>query len=1038
MDHPMMMLFDRAIPRALPGMVAIAALLSVSACQDTGTGGLLPDDQYPTKGQSMEVIPSVAALVSAGERVQLSANVRDALGKQVSNPQVSWVSMDPTVATVDGTGTVTGRDEGVAEVKGTYGTMSATAVIAVSRRKINNDKGSASVTVYPDADTVTVIGGTAKLLAVGRNNGGNLLSGNSLNWQTSGPDIATVDGSGVVTGLKTGFTQVIVQNGSAADTADLWVAPSDVAVEIRISPSGATIPAVGGTVQLTAELLNGASDPILGKDIGWKSLDPGVASVIDGKVLGASKGIARIVASHQALQDTALVTVAPTQSAASLYVTPKTDTIPQIGGTVQLKAVALDANGQQMSGASITWGTLDAAVASVSSTGLVKAAAVGQARITARMNTLVDTAMIWVAPPPPTPQYVITVDPSIVKLGAVGDTIRLTATVKDSNGNTIGSAGALWSSLDVQTANVSTAGPATSVRVKAIGSGTARIVGSYGGASDTAVISIAGSSGGGTTSGNSVTITPQPAVISSLGETVSLLWEVYDATGTRIPEVFPSWTSLDPSVATVPTGPSRKADVTGIGAGTARIVTSWNGMVDTATVEVKDGPVGGSSGPSVSVTPSSSTLQAIGSTMQLSASAWDTQGVKAASNQIIWTSLDPAIVIVNGSGVVTATANGNGRVKASYSTAADTAFIWVNTAAPGTQLTPSPLMPLLGPLVRRGTGVTVSSLSTYDQRYQQEEYKRFQDYLAVENDPGGAYLNANHYGGLRSRLSWAIRNGESWGPGVKDESRFGYARGLRIVRRYLQYSKSWKFNVPVQNNTGLADIELLYRLEGDPDARTHIHVTAEIYTNDPYGYLKLTNPQSGARIPAVAMQAFNAAYRLGIPYAHNTVNPNVSIDGSISSWKQAGERLISWFDQYNVIQADGSIYTPSNGGDTYFMDAMIATQLLSWCANVQWNQRAFDQARLIMDHLIRSQKPGWSSLGYLDSSPSPSDDLAGYYIWPSLVLWQETKDQKYYDFAMKNMQAMSGAYIYQMKQFNQVYSTQGQDFEALAAGVPWR
>ncbi|MGH7500681.1 MAG: hypothetical protein ACREL7_02885 [Longimicrobiales bacterium] len=65
-------------------------------------------------------------------------------------------------------------------------------------------------------------------------------------------------------------------------------------------------------------------------------------------------------------------------------------------------------------------------------------------------------------------------------------------------------------------------------------------------------------------------------------------------------------------------------------------------------------------------------------------------------------------------------------------------------------------------------------------------------------------------------------------------------------------------------------------------------------------------------------------------------------------------------------------------------------------------------------------------------------DLAGYYVWPALVLWQETGDMKYQTFALANIAASKGAFIVQTKAFNQIYSTGAQSAEAILSGVSWR
>jgi len=454
-------------------------------------------------------------------------------------------------------------------------------------------------------------------------------------------------------------------------------------------------------------------------------------------------------------------------------------------------------------------------------------------------------------------------------------------------------------------------------------------------------------------------------------------------------------------------------------------------------------------GPSVVVSPAFVSVVVAGA-VQLSAVAKDSLGNVVSSAQLGWQSLDPAIASVTPGGSVQGLSVGSARIRVSWSSLTDTAIVSVNQALPsgGATLTPAVLNPLLGPLVGRGVSGD-ATVSMYDNRYTQSEYLRFQDYLKVENDPGGAYLMANHYGGLRGRLDWAIRNGEPWGPGVKDESKYGYARGVRIVRRYLLYSKANGFTIQWHNNTGLADVELLYRLEGDPDALTHIHCTATMGTNDPFGYIDLTHATNTApRTPAIALQGIDAALRLGIPYTGCPTNTNFAVDKTLASWAEAGERIIAQMDSY--IQAKANVYglgglpaSAHNGQEAYFMNALLAVQLIDWHAYAKPNQRAFELAQLIMDHLITvyqtNFKPkGWATLPYETNSSGPAPDLAAYYVWPALVLWQQTGQQKYRDFALQNLAATSKAYLDGIKQFNQTYSTLGQGIEALLLGVPWK
>ena len=192
------------------------------------------------------------------------------------------------------------------------------------------------------------------------------------------------------------------------------------------------------------------------------------------------------------------------------------------------------------------------------------------------------------------------------------------------------------------------------------------------------------------------------------------------------------------------------------------------------------------------------------------------------------------------------------------------------------------------------------------------------------------------------------------------------------------------------------------------------------------------------RIITVALQAVAAAHRLGIPYARNPANTSMGFDASLGSWKAVGDRQITWLTQYDVVKADGSIPSPAHSyHEAYLFNAWMATALLKWCATVEWNPQAFALAKRIMDHLVNSLPPGWETLGYLDDSTTPAWDLAGFYVWPSLVLWQETGDQRYYDFATTNLYALRKAWLTRMKQWNQAYGPLVQGADALMRGIPW-
>lgn len=356
-------------------------------------------------------------------------------------------------------------------------------------------------------------------------------------------------------------------------------------------------------------------------------------------------------------------------------------------------------------------------------------------------------------------------------------------------------------------------------------------------------------------------------------------------------------------------------------------------------------------------------------------------------------------------------------------------------------------MPSLGPLIARQSS-QLGYIGTYDTRYLSQELVHFQKFLTVENDPQGAYLDHNHYGGLRQRLSWAVRNGQPYGPAVTDENTSGYARGKRILDRYLRYSRDGShYNTQAHHNTGLADVEALYVLEGNQEALPHIHVSAMGATyRDPWGYwnMSITNTHADPRQLTVALQALMAAHRLNIPYGRNPANPGIGFDSSYGSWKAAARSRVDLATKsYSVVQADGTLFSPAHKAEAYLFNAWYATELMNYYAYVESDPQVLQVSQRLMDHMIDQYNQiykarGWATLPYMSTSSSAAPDLAGFYVWPSLVLWQETGNQKYYDFALQNIKASNTGYIGYTKQWNEIFSMRAQSAEALLAGVSWK
>src|SRR5207253_3147841 len=126
----------------------------------------------------------------------------------------------------------------------------------------------------------------------------------------------------------------------------------------------------------------------------------------------------------------ATVTVAP--ASASIFV----------GDTKQLAVVTKDANGNELTGRSVSWVSDHPEIATVSSTGLVTGVAVGSATITATSEGKTGTSAITVTPIPVASVGVSLASASIT----VGQTTQASAVTRDANGNVLTGRVVAWSS----------------------------------------------------------------------------------------------------------------------------------------------------------------------------------------------------------------------------------------------------------------------------------------------------------------------------------------------------------------------------------------------------------------------------------------------------------------------------------------------------------------------------------------------------------------------------------------------------------------
>ena len=296
--------------------------------------------------------------VVVGDTCVIEAVTRE--GEEIDGSELAFASSDAAVASVDDMGVVTANRAGSADITVTYRGETLKSIVNVP-----NEPDSIAFTTSSDVIGVseTYTGLQVQMMPSGTDA--------SVTWRSSNEKYVKVDENGAIKGVKKGSAYIYAKtrNGKEARCkVTVKKAPSKVAISKKKLTLGA-----GQTEALTAKLPSGSASA----EIDWISADTAVATVDEhGNITARSAGKVKITArtyNNKTAACTVTVKAAPTAvtlSSAELNLTVK--------GTAKLKATLSPAGAMEEN----TFSSSNAAVATVSAAGKVKAKKVGTAVIT--------------------------------------------------------------------------------------------------------------------------------------------------------------------------------------------------------------------------------------------------------------------------------------------------------------------------------------------------------------------------------------------------------------------------------------------------------------------------------------------------------------------------------------------------------------------------------------------------------------------------------------------------------------------------------
>jgi len=431
------------------------------------TFGTCNDQIDPPPAASVDLNPPSATVV-AGATQQFTAVAYNASQQPIVNAMFSWTSSNPSVATVSATGRATGVAPGDAMIiASTENGKADTSQVHVTVASVEMTPATASVAVYA----------TQQFTGVAFNVAHQPIAA-TISWRSSNVSIATVNSSGLATGVAPGDVMIIATADDKADTTQVHVVPPPV-VSVEVTPSSATI-IVGVTQQFTGVAFDALHLPIPSASISWSSIDASIATVsASGLATGVVPGDVVITASAEGKSGTAQLHVNRKQ-ASSVEVTPSWASII-VGTTRQFTAVAFDESHQPIANVPISWSSSDASIASVSASGLATGVAPGDVMIIATADGKTATPQLHVNRKPAASVEVTPSSASII----VGATRQFTGVALDAAHQPIADATISWSSNNASIATVSASGLATGVAP-----GDVLIIASAEGKADTAQLHV--------------------------------------------------------------------------------------------------------------------------------------------------------------------------------------------------------------------------------------------------------------------------------------------------------------------------------------------------------------------------------------------------------------------------------------------------------------------------------------------------------------------------------------------------------------------
>ncbi len=615
-------------------------------------------------------------------RLQAIATLSDDTTKDVST-QANWQSSNPTVLSVDDQGKATAIAAGDATVTATVqGVTGQTTVSAV-------DLTVSQLQIIP-ATVQLAIGTTTRLTAIATFADQSTQDVSSqVGWLSSNTAVATVDSTGLVTGVAAGSTTLSASLLGVTASTSIQVNNTSVSA-LQVIPAVTTI-ALGTKSQLQAiaTFADGSTQDV-SSQVQWSSNDPFIAGVDSlGLVTGSGIGQATVTATLGAISRSATLTVT-NAIATALQVIPPTASLPK-GAKLQFQAIAtFSDNSSQDVTNQVNWNSSDISVATINLNGEATAFSEGGSDISANFLGVTSNTVLLVVTNATVSSIQVVLNGGSGNL-AKGSSVQFNAQAVLSDGSTLDvSSQAAWFSSDQTKVTINAQGLATGIAV-----GTSTISASLNGVTSAGTVL--------TVTNATVTqiqITPPSLTLAKGTKGKLTAIATYSDNSTQDVSSQVVWNSSNIGVATI----NLSGEVSAVSNGSATLT----GRVGAVTSNGVSLSVTNASVNQIDLSATASTLAA-GTKAQLTAVASYSDGSSQNITPLVsWSSSDSDVATVSTSGEVTAVSPGTAVITGSFAGQISTLTVTVTAATVSAIQISTPLTSLA-----LGTNGQLKALATY-------------------------------------------------------------------------------------------------------------------------------------------------------------------------------------------------------------------------------------------------------------------------------------------------------------------------------------